>query len=351
LAAIWSAKNLAGHDAPPVEVGIPSVYGINFQVHEHRRALENNMSGLASKFMVLFKKTTTRKAPPLRRTALGVERLDQRAVLSTVTPTTVADDVVVDGPIITGGDFDSARSAGQGGGGQGKVSMQDFHFSVLPNAAVGHPGGANVLLGDGSVRFVKDSINISPARTAGDDVSGGDGTLLVYTGLEQARSGAHGSGGGAGKVSMRDFDVGPSEEIDPVEIIVAAGGATGGHVKVFDGTSGGEVASFFAFSPEFQGGVRVAAADVGGDNAGEGSHGTHVAGTIGVAPSAGSGTPSGQVRFFDRSTSVSHNTGALRNISSGGAFNSHADLYQSIWINQTLEDVIDVLARDASRQA
>jgi hypothetical protein len=50
------------------------------------------------------------------------------------------------------------------------------------------------------------------------------------------------------------------------DVIVGAGsGAPGGHVKVFDGRTGQELASFFAFDPNFQGGVRVAARDVDGD--------------------------------------------------------------------------------------
>ena len=51
------------------------------------------------------------------------------------------------------------------------------------------------------------------------------------------------------------------------DIIVGAGpGAPGGHVKVFDNTSAPPLLSFFAFDPNFTGGVRVAAGDVNGDN-------------------------------------------------------------------------------------
>ena len=50
------------------------------------------------------------------------------------------------------------------------------------------------------------------------------------------------------------------------ELIVGAGpGAPGGHVKVFDGATGLELLSFFAFDPNFTGGVRVATGDVDGD--------------------------------------------------------------------------------------
>ena len=50
------------------------------------------------------------------------------------------------------------------------------------------------------------------------------------------------------------------------ELIVGAGpGAPGGHVKVFDGRTGQELLSFFAFDPNFTGGVRVGAGDVDKD--------------------------------------------------------------------------------------
>src|SRR5262245_16035850 len=50
------------------------------------------------------------------------------------------------------------------------------------------------------------------------------------------------------------------------DIIIGAGpGATGGHVKVFDGTSGSLMSSFFAYGPAFRGGVFVAVGDLNGD--------------------------------------------------------------------------------------
>ena len=50
------------------------------------------------------------------------------------------------------------------------------------------------------------------------------------------------------------------------DLIVGGGsGAPGGHVKVFSGSTGTELLSFFAFETSFTGGVRVASGDVSGD--------------------------------------------------------------------------------------
>src|SRR5205807_1137270 len=74
---------------------------------------------------------------------------------------------------------------------------------------------------------------------------------------------------------------------DGVDDIVCAAGPGGGPaVKVFDGATGALLQSFFAYDPGFTGGVFVAAGDVNGDGKAD----------IIVGPGAGSGP---NVRVFD----------------------------------------------------
>ena len=57
----------------------------------------------------------------------------------------------------------------------------------------------------------------------------------------------------------------PSDGDGRDEIITGAGPGAGPHVKVFSGSNGSQLASFFAYSPNFRGGVHVASGDVNGD--------------------------------------------------------------------------------------
>lgn len=49
------------------------------------------------------------------------------------------------------------------------------------------------------------------------------------------------------------------------DVITGAGVGGGGHVRVFDGNNAAPIRDFFAFDPNFTGGVRVAGGDINGD--------------------------------------------------------------------------------------
>src|SRR5262249_33544342 len=92
---------------------------------------------------------------------------------------------------------------------------------------------------------------------------------------------------GAGFAGGGSVPAGDANGDGLADIITGAGpGAPGGHVKVFDGKTGQEVRSFFAF-PGFTGGVSVAAGDVTGD------------GKADLVVGAGPGAPGGHVKVFD----------------------------------------------------
>jgi hypothetical protein len=74
------------------------------------------------------------------------------------------------------------------------------------------------------------------------------------------------------------------------DIITGAGPGAGPHVKVFDGRTHAELASFFAYGQGFQGGVNVGAADVDHD------------GFADIITGAGPGAPGGHVKVFSGAT-------------------------------------------------
>jgi hypothetical protein len=163
-------------------------------------------------------------------------------------------------------------------------TLPSFGGGVVPAIAVGADAGGVPLVKvynpDGTLRF--NILAYDPNFAGGVHVATGD---VTGDGIEDIITGA-GPGGGPhvkvfdgqtsrelqsffafdakfmGGVSVAAGDVNGDGRAD---IITGAGPGGGPHVKVFDGATGAELASFFAYAPSFTGGVSVAAADVLGD--------------------------------------------------------------------------------------
>ena len=98
------------------------------------------------------------------------------------------------------------------------------------------------------------------------------------------------------------------------DIVTGAGPGGAAHVKMFDGRTGAEVRSFFAFDPAFRGGATVAAGDTTGDGAAE----------I-IAGAAAGGGP--RVEVYDgRSNALLQSFFAYASTFTGGVFVAAGDL-------------------------
>ncbi len=141
-------------------------------------------------------------------------------------------------PAINGGSNLSGLSTDQRGngfyrtfGGGTDIGAFEFQTAYVPLIAAGSASGPaqlRVLNSDGTVKF--ENLNPFP---------GFDGIVYTATG---------------------DFN---GDRVD--DIVVGAGVGGGPHIKVFDGVTGAEIASFFAFEDFARGGVTIAVADVNAD--------------------------------------------------------------------------------------
>jgi hypothetical protein len=150
--------------------------------------------------------------------------------------------------------------------------------------AVGADAGGgpqvNVYEADGTLLFAFDAYN--PAFTGGVRVATGDVTgdgvpdiitaagpgggphVKVFDGItgQEVRSFFAYDAGFTGGVFVAAGDLNGDGIAD---IITGAGAGGGPHVKAFDGATGQVLQSFFAYDPSFLGGVTVAAGDMNGD--------------------------------------------------------------------------------------
>ena len=122
-----------------------------------------------------------------------------------------------------------------------RVAAGDFTQDGFPDVVVspGPGGGPNVRILDGK---------------SGEQVAGPLGSFWAYAPTF--------TGGVHVAVALVDGDGVP-------DVVTAAGTGGGPHVRVFSGATGAVLAEFFAFDPDFLGGVTVAAADLDGDGMAE----------------------------------------------------------------------------------
>jgi hypothetical protein len=120
----------------------------------------------------------------------------------------------------------------------------------------GFTGGVNVAVGDVTGDGVADMV-VAAGAGGGPHVRVFDGKTgqFVHSFFAYAP-------GFTGGVNVAVADVNADGHAD---IITGTGQGGAAHVKVFDGASGAESLSFFAYDPGFTGGVNVAAADFTGD--------------------------------------------------------------------------------------
>ncbi len=173
--------------------------------------------------------------------------------------------VAAPGPLNFGKVFENPTSPPPG---TGDPSKQAFLGSTLLGAVA--PAG-NPLVGPPTFAAnttptfgVTNATSVKPVYLAAGAGAGFSPVVRVFnyrTGVEVFRFNAF-DPGFLGGVETATGDVNGDGTPD---IIVAAGPGAGPHVKVFDGLTGAEIRSFFAYDPTFRGGVTVASGDVDGD--------------------------------------------------------------------------------------
>jgi len=162
---------------------------------------------------------------------------------------------------VTGGALDDVVTGADAGGGPlvrvfGADGSVRGGFYAYPS---GFSGGARVAVGRVTGRANADIIT-------GAGPGGGPHVRIFDTGGNELGGFFAYSSGFTGGVYVASGDVVPGNAGD--EIVTGAGPGGGPHVRVFSRT-GQDLGGFFAYSPGFTGGVRVAAGDLDGDGVAE----------------------------------------------------------------------------------
>jgi FG-GAP-like repeat/PAP2 superfamily len=168
---------------------------------------------------------------------------------------------VAEGDVNGDGIPDIVTGAGAGGGPH--VKLFDGRTGTLITEFFAYDksfgGGVNVGIGDVTGDGKADIITAAGAG-GGPHVRVFDLTGKVETEFFAYDSAFHGG------VNVAIGDANGDAQAD---IITGAGPGGGPHVKVFEGKTGGTLASFYAYAPTFGGGVSVAAADLDNDGTAE----------------------------------------------------------------------------------
>jgi hypothetical protein len=155
---------------------------------------------------------------------------------------------------------DTIYATSLGAGKASEVTVYDSRtgaarYTFAPYA--GFQGGVRVALGDVTGDGIEDIVTIA-GPGAGPHVKVFDGKTKA-----EVRSFFAYSPGFRGGVNIAVGDIDGDNREDIITAISGIG--AGPHVKAFSGQTGGEIRSFYAYAPTFQGGVSIASADINGD--------------------------------------------------------------------------------------
>jgi hypothetical protein len=204
----------------------------------------------------------TQSKNPFRRAALAVlslllPRRGMRTVISSLVPIFIVSGVVAPrraeaaaGRIIAGMDSGPGGPIVKAFTTRTRTNVATF-FAYTPSFA----GGVRVAAGDVNGDGAADIITGTGAGAAHVKVFSGRDQSELHNFLPYGAGFAGGVFVAAGDVNGDGLD----------DIITGADSGAGPHVKVFDGKTGSEVRSFFAYPAGFSGGVRVATGDINGD--------------------------------------------------------------------------------------